>query len=41
MPMRSISASGPIGSPQPSRMAASMSSRLAYRFSYIETAWLR
>ena len=40
-PMRSIRASGPIGNPQPSRIAASMSSRDAYRVSYIDTAWLR
>ena len=40
-PMRSMRASGPIGSPHPSRIAASMSSRDAYRVSYIDTAWLR
>ena len=30
-----------MGSPHPSRIAASMSSRDAYRVSYIDTAWLR
>ena len=34
-PIRSSSASGPIGRPQPSRIAASMSSRVAYRVSYM------
>ena len=35
-PIRSSSASGPIGSPQPSLIAASMSSRLAYCVSNID-----
>ncbi len=40
-PIRSSSASGPIGRPQPSFIAASMSSREAYFASYIAAAWLR
>ena len=40
-PIRSSSASGPMGRPQPSRIAASMSSREAYFASYIAAAWLR
>ena len=30
-----------MGYPQPNRIAASRSSRVAYRLSYIDTAWLR
>ena len=40
-PMRSMSSSGPIGCPAPSRMAASMSSRLAAPASSIRTASFR
>ncbi len=40
-PIRSSSASGPMGRPQPSFIAASMSSRVAYRDSYIAAAWFR
>ena len=40
-PIRSSRASGPIGCPQPKRMAASMSSRVAYRASNIRTALFR
>ncbi len=40
-PIRSSSASGPIGRPQPSFIAASMSSRVAYRDSYNALAWFK
>ena len=40
-PIRSRSASGPIGWPHPKRIAASMSSREAYFDSYMDTALFR